>query len=195
MLRWLNANRVDYVVVGPVAQAIRGDTASEGPVAIVPAPYGRNWDRLTRALVSEHAGLRGDREPGASPAHAAVTTVRLTPDKLARGRRWLLSFGEYDLDIERAGTRVAVRAAVDEGSGAEASVHPRTPRYQELLYEANRFELADGVTVEVASPTDLVHFTHLRQTGVAPEFRVIRAAEPEPQTAPEDPAAVVAENP
>jgi len=43
VLRWLNANKVDYVLVGPVAAAVRGDTESSGPVAIVPAPYGRNY--------------------------------------------------------------------------------------------------------------------------------------------------------
>ena len=41
VLRWLVANKVDFVVVGPVAQAIRGDVYAKGPVAIVPAPYGR----------------------------------------------------------------------------------------------------------------------------------------------------------
>ncbi|MGH2888039.1 MAG: hypothetical protein ACRDNJ_00270 [Solirubrobacteraceae bacterium] len=188
VLQWLNANRVDYVLVGPVAHAIRGDTAAAGPVAIVPAPYSRNWERLTRALVSEHAGLRGDRAPDAARAHAAATAVRLTPDKLARGRRWLLSFGEHDLDIEGAGIRVAEPAGDDSGgSGDGAGAHARTPRYQELLYEANRFEVVDGVSVEVASPADLEHYSHLRRTGVAPEFRVIRAAEPDTEPAPSTP--------
>lgn len=188
VLRWLNANRVDYVLVGPVAHAIRGDTTAVGPVAIVPAPYSRNWERLTRALVSEHAGLRGDRAPDAARSHAAATAVRLTPDKLARGRRWLLSFGDHDLDIESAGMRVAEAAGADSGgSEGGAGARARTPRYQELLYEANRFEVADGVSVEVASPADLEHYSHLRRTGVAPEFRVIRAAEPEVKPAPSAP--------
>lgn len=170
VLRWLNANHVDYVVVGPVAHAIRGDQAAKGPVAIVPAPYSRNWDRLTRALVAEHAGLRSDRAlPG---DRGDAVAVKLTPDKLARGRRWMLRFGEFDLDIEGAGSRAAgARAASHPRPGEEGS---RAPRYQELLYEANRFEVADGVTVEVASPEDLEHFSHVRRTGTAPEFRVLR---------------------
>ena len=61
VLRWLDANKVDFVVVGPVAHAIRGDVDATGPVAIVPAPYGRNFERLCTALVAEHAGLRADR--------------------------------------------------------------------------------------------------------------------------------------
>jgi len=35
------------------------------------------------------------------------------------------------------------------------------------------------VTVEVASPEDLELYSHLRRTGVAPEFRITRAAEVE----------------
>ena len=172
VLRWLNASHVDYVVVGPVAHAIRGDQAAKGPVAIVPAPYSRNWDRLTRALVAEHAGLRSDRGLPGSGERGDAVSVKLTPDKLSRGRRWMLRFGEFDLDIEGSGARAA---------GARSSGHPRSPehgthapRYQELLYEANRFEVADGVSAEVASPEDLEHFSHVRRTGIVPEFKVTR---------------------
>ncbi|MGZ4170982.1 MAG: hypothetical protein ACXVRW_13725 [Solirubrobacteraceae bacterium] len=176
VLRWLNANHVDYVVVGPVAHAIRGDATARGPVAIVPAPYSRNWDRLARALVSEHAGLRSDRGLPGSGERGDAVAVKLTPDKLARGRRWMLRFGEFDLDIEGSGTRAAGARAAGHGRPAEEGT--RAPRYQELLYEANRFEVADGIDVEVASPEDLEHFSHVRRTGTAPEFRITRNAEP-----------------
>ena len=171
VLRWLNASHVDYVVVGPVAHAIRGDQVAKGPVAIVPAPYSRNWDRLTRALVAEHAGLRSDRGLPGSGDRGDAVSVKLTPDKLARGRRWMLRFGEFDLDIEGSGTRAAGARGNGHGPAEDGT---RAPRYQELLYEANRFELAEGVTVEVASPEDLEHFSHVRRTGTAPEFRVTR---------------------
>jgi hypothetical protein len=192
VLRWLNASHVDYVLVGPVAHAIRGDQAARGPVAIVPAPYSRNWDRLTRVLVAERAGLRSDRGlPGSSERDGAVS-VKLTPDKLARGRRWMLRFGEFDLDIEGSGTRAA--GARGAGQPPSADEGTRAPRYQELLYEANRFEVADGVSVEVASPEDLEHFSHVRRTGTAPEFRVTRTATAlDAETAPEVNAAPGAE--
>ena len=64
--------------------------------------------------------------------------------------------------------------------GADEAV---APRYQELLYESNRFELAEGLSVEVASPEDLEHYSHVRRTGVAPEFRVTRKAHAEHETA------------
>jgi hypothetical protein len=189
VLRWLNASHVDYVVVGPVAHAIRGDQMAKGPVAIVPAPYSRNWDRLTRALVAEHAGLRSDRGLPGSTDRGDSVTVKLTPDKLARGRRWMLRFGDFDLDIEGSGTRAAgARTNGQPGPGGEGT---HAPRYQELLYEANRFEVADGVTVEVASPEDLEHFSHVRRTGSAPEFRVTR--NPGGEESPAEPDAPRAE--
>jgi hypothetical protein len=174
LLRWLNAIKLDYVVVGPVAHAIRGDSSARGPVAIVPAPYGRNFERLANALTAQHAGLRSDRGrvPGATSADTVA--VKLTGDKLARGRRWMLRFGSYDLDIEGAGKRGAGarRAGADETDAVHA------PRYQELLYEAGRFDLAEGLSVEVASPEDLEHYSHVRRTGSAPEFRITRTSSP-----------------
>jgi len=165
VLRWLNANKVNYVLVGAVARSIRGEVDTAGPVAIVPAPYGRNYERLCNALVAEHAGLRSEGGLRALP-RPTIEPVKLTADKLARGKRWMLRFGDYDLDIEGEGSRLV------DGKPADA----RAPRYQELLYEASRVELAEGVSVEVASPEDLEHYSHVRRTGSAPEFRVTRTA-------------------
>ena len=154
VLRWLQANKIEHVLIGPAAEAIRGRADATGPVAIVPEPYTRNFDRLTRALVAAGARIRIDGEPETTP-------TKLTADKLARGTRWTLRCGSHDLDIERCG-----------GRGANA-----TPRYQELLYEANRFEIEPGLRVEVASPEDLEHFAQLRRTGTAPEIRISRGAD------------------
>jgi hypothetical protein len=188
VLRWLNANKVDYVVVGPVARAVHGDVGTRGPVAIVPAPYGRNYERLCTALVAAHAGLRADgagRGTGSRPEQVAV---KLTHEKLARGRRWMLRFGGYDLDVEGPGSGAhAASEKESEGgsvsdSGSESDAGS-APRYQELLYEATRIELAEGLVVEVASPEDLEHYSHVRRTGTAPEFRVTRNAQAEHEPA------------
>jgi hypothetical protein len=151
VLRWLNANRVDFVLVGPVARAIRGDTSQTGPVAIVPAPYGRNLDRLTRALWSAHARLRV--QTSGSPSGETLP-VKLTAEKLVAAQRWALRCGTYDLDVE----------------GRPAGV----PRFQELLYEATKYQLAAEVAIEVASPEDIEHYDHVRRTGRSPEIKVTR---------------------
>ena len=153
MLRWLQANRVEYVLVGPAADAIRGNAEAKGPTAIVPAPYVRNLERLSRALWSAHARLRveGPTAPGQE-----TLPVKLTAEKLAAGERWSLRCGSYDLDIEGRPT------------GA--------PTYQELLYEASMHELAPDVKVEVAALEDLERYAYAHRTGVSPEIRITRNA-------------------
>jgi hypothetical protein len=153
MLTWLKANQVEFVLVGPVAEAIRRSSATTGPVAIVPAPYRRNSERLARALASVHASLRPD---AGARDHAEPMPAKTIVEMLTAGRRLMFSCGAHYLDVE---------ARPEEA-----------PAYQELLYEAGRFELADGLTVEVASPEDIEHYEHLRRTGKAPEIRITRGA-------------------
>jgi hypothetical protein len=164
-------------------------------VAIVPAPYARNYDRLARALTAAHAGLRSERGIPGSSARTETVTVELTGEKLARGRRWMLRFGDYDLDVERsarrggdaagparsggAGGSGGVGGVGGAGGSAEAAEAVHTgreagTRYQELLYEATRFDLCEEVSIQVAAPEDLEMYSHVRRTGLAPEFRVTR---------------------
>jgi hypothetical protein len=155
VIRWFAANRIDYVLVGPVARALRGDTNASGPVAIVPAPYGRNLDRLARALASAHAQLR--RAPaGPLPGTDRSAPLKLTAETLLGAERWALRCGSHDLDVEGHA--------------------PGRPRYQELLYEASRVAIDTGLAVEVASPEHIEHFDQSRLTGATPEIRVRRAA-------------------
>jgi hypothetical protein len=179
VLRWLAANRVDYVLVGPVARAIRGERGTSGPVAIVPAPYVRNWERLSSALTAERAIPRSQTGRGQSTAPAA-SDVKLTADKLSAGRRWQLRCGDHEVDLEGLPVRTTPNDSEDH---AQAGGQPETPGYQELLYEAGRFELAEGLSVEVASPEDLELYTHIRRTGSAPEFRLTRKTRTEHEPA------------
>jgi hypothetical protein len=159
VIGWLNANRVDYVVVGAVARIVRGESTARGPLAIVPAPYGRNLDRLARALGAARARLRLEAEldPGLpvepGPASAAL---RLSAEELLRADGWTLRCGAFDLDVE----------------GRPAGV----PRYQELLYESQRSELADGVSAEIAAPEDIELYAQLRRGVRAPEIRLRRSS-------------------
>ncbi len=153
ILRWLAANKVEFVLIGPVAGAIRGDASDAGPVTIVPAPHHRNLERLAQTLTAERARLR-------SHGDAENTALKLTAERFIHRMRWELRCGSHDIDVE-----CGVKAAGD-GSGI--------PNYQELLYEAGKFELEAGLSVDVASPEDIEHFAHLRRTGVAPEIRITR---------------------
>jgi hypothetical protein len=152
VLRWLKANHVDFVLVGPVAAAIRGHEAEAGPVAIVPAPYRRNFERLARALDATGASIRLDGV--GINGETDTTPTKVTAEKLARGQLWTLRCGTYDLDIE--GHIIA------------------STSYQDLLYEANRFEPAPGLSIEVSSPEDIEHCAHIRRTGSAPEIKIMR---------------------
>jgi hypothetical protein len=152
VLRWLRAYQVEFVLVGPVAVAIRGQVSDPGPVSIVPAPYRRNFERLARALDKVGASVRLD---GLGQGGATDTTpTKFSAERLSRGQLWTLRCGEHDLDIE------------GQGAGSAS--------YQDLLYEATRFEPTAGLGIEVAAPEDIEHYAHLRRTGSAPEIRVIR---------------------
>lgn len=153
VLKWLMANQIDFVLVGPVAESIRGGAGSPGPVAIVPAPYRRNFERLWRALDTADARPRPD---GGAKQAREIRPGRMSPDACPGGQRWVLGDGPHYLDVEG---------------------HPSGgPGYQELLYEAGRYEVAAGLSVDVASPEDIEHYAHVRRMGVSPEMRITRAA-------------------
>jgi hypothetical protein len=101
---------------------------------------------------------------GVGPGGSADTTqTKLSAEKLVRGQRWRLRCGRHDFDIE------PLRSEPVQPGGRRVS-------YQELLYEAGRFEPSSGLVVEVASPEDIEHYAHLRKTGRAPEIRISRQA-------------------
>lgn len=166
-LRWLASKHVEFVLVGAVARSLRGESAVPGPVAIVPAPYHRNIERLVRACADAHARLRTGAEWSQGP-ESGTLPVKLTGAKLLDGGRWKLRLGTHDLDVEG---------------------RPRgAPLYQELLYEAERIKLMPELELEVASVEGIEIYDHIARTGVPPEIRVIRTArEAEPADAA-DPA-------
>jgi hypothetical protein len=153
VLRWLSQWRIDHIVVGEVGRAIRGDQTAAGPVAIVPAPYRRNLERLASALSGAHARQRIDRAPD-DDGEPPTTTVKLSADKLD-GTSWKLRCGDHDLDIEARSSGV--------------------PHYQDLLWEAGPFELEPGLTVQVAALADLEYFDRGRRSGRPTEIRITRA--------------------
>ncbi|MGO9899386.1 MAG: hypothetical protein ACLP0J_06775 [Solirubrobacteraceae bacterium] len=154
VLRWLASKHVEFVLVGAIARSVRGDAGASGPVAIVPAPYRRNIERLVRACADAHARLRaGDASP--QRPDSETLPVKLTAAKLLDVGRWRLRLGTHDLDVEG---------------------RPRgAPLYQELLYEAERIKVTPELELEVASLEGIELYDHIARTGVPPEIRVSRA--------------------
>jgi hypothetical protein len=174
VLQWLKEHRVEFVLVGAVADAIHSRSGTALPVAIVPAPYVRNLERLARALNSAGARMRNDSsapDPHPSPA-GHISVMHLSRDDI-----WTLWCGPHPIDV--------VGTGAPAGSGASGA-----SGYQELLYESSRFELASDLSVEVASPEDIEHYAHLRKTGRPPRMTVTRGSQPRrPRGAPAPTAA------
>jgi hypothetical protein len=158
VLRWLKEHRVEFVLVGPVANAVHSRTGSALPVAIVPAPFARNLERLARALNAAEARVRDERE--ALDPHPSATG-RITAQQLTRPDVWTLWCGPHPIDV--------VGTSAPSSSGASAA-----SAYQELLYEASGFELGPELSVQVAAPEDIQHYAHLHKTGRPPRITVSR---------------------
>jgi hypothetical protein len=146
VLRWLAEGRVEHVLIGPTAEAIRGAASAPGPVSIVPAPYRRNLDRLASSLLAGGARVRTD-------GGAETAPIRFTASKLVDGGRWMIRCADvYDLDVE---------------------IVP-AERYSELLYESGKFEVESGLSIEVASLEDLSHQALGQPVAEEPEIRISR---------------------
>ena len=97
-----------------------------------------------------------NRPEGGAKQARETRPGKLGADACAGGQRWMLGDGPHYLDVE------------GRPSG--------TPGYQELLYEAPRYEPAAGLSVDVASPEDIEHYEQVRRTGASPELRISRSA-------------------
>jgi hypothetical protein len=122
LLRALAFHRVDHVVVGPFAAAVHGEATEPGPLAIVPAPYARNYAKLAGALRALRVTLRMDGEEDG-------LAFLPTPEAL-RLRRTALRCEDGDLDV------------VPDPPGTS---------YGELLADAHREELEPGLHVDVGA--------------------------------------------
>jgi len=93
-LQTLEAQAVEYVLVGEVANAIHDGGGSISGVAIVPAAYGRNVDRLVSALKKLAAHLSNGQ-----PLDPRTTNLRaVAPCNLATGH------ANVQLDFAPGGT-------------------------------------------------------------------------------------------
>jgi len=135
LLGKLSEHRVEFVLVGPLAAAVHGCRSTDEGVAVVPARFSRNIDRLAKAL--RGLGAQWHESPDA-PAQP----VDLTAERLRTLGHWPLStdFGNLDVDFEP----------------------PATAGHLDLFEAARRFALAPGLGVEVAAPADLLRIAEMR---------------------------------
>ena len=135
LLARLDKLGVEHVLAGELAAAIHGCRFTDDTVVIVPARYGRNLDRLARAL----------RELSAAPDTAfegAPPSWQPTPDALRRlGRLRLTStLGDLEIDFEP----------------------PATAGHLDLFENARRHTVTPGLEVQVAALEDLIRIAEMR---------------------------------
>jgi hypothetical protein len=125
-LQALEAQAVEFVLVGDVAEAIYANGGFVSGVAIVPGAYSRNVDRLCNALVELGAELDGPG-PARGPDIRQVDLRALAPCSFQT------TLADVDLNFE------------PQGTGG----------YRDLFDDASHIQLAAGVNPLVASPADL----------------------------------------
>ena len=159
-LQALATHRVEFVLVGDVANAIYNHGGIVSGVAIVPGGYGRNVERLYGALESMNAelGIAGRPDP--------------------RGLDWR----REDLRDIAPCTFMTIHADID------IDFRPAgTDGYRDLFGDADRYELSAGVRPHIASIDDLERVAHGAAPAThAPPAMPPAALPPEPDIWPEE---------
>jgi len=127
-LRAVERHRVEYVLVGDVADAIHHHGGGVSGIAIVPGSYGRNVERLWHALDSIDAELGSDGRPDARGLDWRREDLRnIAPCS------FMTTYADLDIDFQPAGTN----------------------GYRDLFEDAVRHQLAADVRPHIASVEDL----------------------------------------
>lgn len=158
-LQALDRQRVEFVVVGDLANAIHHDGGFVSGVAIVPGGYGRNVERLRDALaaIGAELGIAGRPDPRG-------LDWRREDLRAIAPCSFMTSHADVDVDFEPAGT---------DG-------------YRDLFQDAERHELATGVRPHVASIEDLARLARgAAPAPLIPPAVAPAALPPEPEIFPE----------
>jgi hypothetical protein len=132
-LQTLETHRVEYVLVGDIADAIYNHGGFVSGVAIVPGAYGRNVERLRNALLTMNAELGiADRLDPRDLDWRRIDLREIAPCS------FMTSYADVDVDFRPDGT---------DG-------------FRDIYKEADRIELAPGARPHVASPEDLDRIAH-----------------------------------
>jgi hypothetical protein len=158
-LRALEQHRVEFVLVGEVADAIHRHGGFVAGIAIVPGSYGRNVERLWYALDSIDAELGvGGRPDGREWRREDLRNIAPCS--------FTTTYADLDVDFQPAGCN----------------------GYRDLFEDADRHRLAADVCPHVASVEDLGRLSHGNPpaalppapkplAGLPPELRDLAAAE------------------
>lgn len=127
-LQTLEANRVEFVLVGDLAEAIYDHGGLVAGLEMVPGGYGRNVERLISALDAMQAelGIAGRPDPQGRDWHR-THLIDIAPCT------FMTSYVDIDVDFQPAGTN----------------------GYRDLFQDSSRIQLAPGARPDVASPEDL----------------------------------------
>lgn len=162
-LRSLEEHRVEFVLVGDVANAIHDHGGFVSSVAIVPGDYGRNVDRLVRALdaLDAELGIAGRPDPrGSGWRHEDLR--HLAPCS------FMTAHADLDVDFLPIGAN----------------------GYRDLFQDAERHDLPGGVHPHVASLEDLIRLGRSTAPAAHPPAALQPAAlSLEPAALPLQPAA------
>ncbi|HEY1538816.1 MAG TPA: hypothetical protein VGF63_05405 [Solirubrobacteraceae bacterium] len=165
-LRTLETHRVEFVLVGDVAEAIYNHGGFVSGVAIVPGGYGRNVERLMQALhtLDAELGIAGRPDP------RGLDWRRMDLRDIAPCT-FMTTYADVDVNFQPAGTN----------------------GYRDLFQDAQRYELGTGARPHVAAPDDLERLVQGgARTPVAPPPRLAdpterpRAAQPPRSALPAD---------
>jgi hypothetical protein len=129
ILAVLERHGVEYVLIGGVAANVHGYPLPTEDVDVTPASDAANLERLAGALREVGARLRVAGEPEGVPFSVDAAA-------LGRAEIWTLVTDVGDLDV----------VVLPDG----------TQGYQDLRRDATREELAEGLTVQVASLADVI---------------------------------------
>ncbi len=137
----LETHRVEFVLVGDLANAIYDHGGIVSAVAIVPGNYGRNVDRLAHALGTLNAelGIAGRPDP------RGLDWRQMDLREIAPCT-FMTAYADIDVDFQPAGTH----------------------GFRDLFQDADRFEVGRGVRPYVASPDDLDRVGHGHASPPAP---------------------------
>jgi len=131
ILRVLEDEAVDYVIIGGIAAVLHGSTLPTQDVDILPLRESGNLDRLARALTRLGARIRTSGEPVETTIDGAF--LQATPTML----NLVTTCGDLDVAFDPAGPK----SEFDEWNANSLAV-----------------DVGDGLAVRVAALTDMIQF-------------------------------------